>query len=181
MSVALSSPVARRPLHTRTLAMDCYLREDGLLEVEAHLRDTKPFALKMGGERERPPGAPIHDMWLRLRLDDSLTILGVEAAMPTGAHDSCTGAVPAYEKLVGLQVGVGWVREARHRVGVAAGCTHLTEMLHQMGTTAMQGFYGLRQQRRGPEASIEPIHPRLLDTCFGLRAGGEVDRLRSRR
>jgi hypothetical protein len=160
--------------------MECYGRDDGAIDVEAHLTDTKPFDLHMAGARVRPAGQPLHDMLLRLTVSDSLEILAVEAAMPTGAHESCVGAVPGYDKLDGLRIAVGWVREARHRVGARAGCTHLTEMLHQMGTAAMQALYGARPLRRGPSTTVEPIHPRLLDTCYGLRAGGEVDRLRSR-
>jgi len=36
--------VRRRHMHTRTIECNGYLRDDGLWEVEARLRDVKPFS-----------------------------------------------------------------------------------------------------------------------------------------
>lgn len=177
---SLPTPPSRRLLHTRVLAMHCFERSDGAVEVEGHLTDTKPFDLHFSDRSIRPAGVPIHDVLLRLTIDRNLEIIAAEAAMPVGAHASCIGATPSYRALVGLRIGEGWVREARRRIGVAAGCTHLSEMLHQLGTTALQGIYGMRQRQKPAEEKIGPIGAKQLDSCFGLRAGGEIDRLRVR-
>jgi hypothetical protein len=41
----LSPPVSREELHTRAITLHGYRRDDGLFDIEAHLIDTKPFAL----------------------------------------------------------------------------------------------------------------------------------------
>src|SRR5437879_6119532 len=64
----------RRLMHTRSVECEGFLRDDGLWEVEAWLRDTKPFtqcADRFRGELK--PGDPVHDIGLRLAIDDDMT------------------------------------------------------------------------------------------------------------
>jgi len=64
----LSSPAPRKLMHTRAIECRGYEREDGLWDIEAHLTDTKttPHTRREGG-RERRPGEPVHDMWIRVK------------------------------------------------------------------------------------------------------------------
>ena len=81
----LSNPVPRKHVHTRRIECNGYEREDGLWDIEAHLVDTKSqtHARRAGG-RERQPGEPVHDMWLRVTIDLDMKIHDVEARTDEG-------------------------------------------------------------------------------------------------
>ena len=69
-------------MHTRSVECEGFLRDDGLWEVEAWLRDTKAFTQRADRFRgELKPGEPVHDIGLRLAIDDSMTIREAEAMM----------------------------------------------------------------------------------------------------
>ena len=74
----LPPPVPRDELHLRRVEMRGYLRHDGLYDIEAHFTDTKSKNLALS-ERTVPAGVPIHDMWLRLVVDEELTVHDVIA------------------------------------------------------------------------------------------------------
>lgn len=171
----LPSPSSRQLLHNRNIQLACYEREDGLFDVEGHLVDTKPFDLVLSTARRKNAGAPIHDMRLRLTFDDNMTIVDAEGVMDVPAHEFCNGALPSYKALVGLRIGSGWVRDALKRIQRSDGCTHMSEMFTEIGTTAMQGMYGRanRNQRLGTTAKRK-MAPVLENTCFGWRSGGPI-------
>src|SRR5947209_5611303 len=54
--------VGRREMHMRRIEMRAYARDDGLWDVEAHLRDEKPFVYLDPGRGEQPPHAPVHEV-----------------------------------------------------------------------------------------------------------------------
>ena len=69
-------------MHTRSIECEGFLRDDGLWEVEAWLRDTKPFVQRADRFRgELTPSDPVHDIGLRLAIDDGMTIREAEAMM----------------------------------------------------------------------------------------------------
>ncbi|MHA1571230.1 MAG: DUF2889 domain-containing protein, partial [Alphaproteobacteria bacterium] len=70
----LSSPAEREPIHKRTFACQGFHRADGLWDIEGHLTDTKTHEFSSPGRGIVRPGEPIHDMWLRLTVDDNLLI-----------------------------------------------------------------------------------------------------------
>ncbi|MCB2029356.1 MAG: DUF2889 domain-containing protein, partial [Rhodoferax sp.] len=57
--------------------------EDGLWDIEATLTDTKAYTWRSADKGDLPPGTPIHDMVIRLTLDDSLTIKAIATGMPS--------------------------------------------------------------------------------------------------
>jgi hypothetical protein len=65
--------------HTRRVRYEGYKRADGLWDIEAHLTDIKnhDFDLKTGVRRA---GLPVHEMWLRITIDRSLTIVDAVAS-----------------------------------------------------------------------------------------------------
>lgn len=168
MSRELSLPVARERVHHRTLDLQCFARSDGLIDVEGRITDIKPFDLFVSGGEVRPAHRPVHDMLLRLTVNDSLEIVAAEAAMPQGAQRFCYAAPEDYGVLVGLKIGPGWIKAARTRLARGHGCTHITEMLGQIGTAAMQAKYGMQMRHR---TAAHAADPRLADTCRGLRRG----------
>ena len=176
----LSEPAKRELVHNRSIELKCYARGGDLFDIEAHIRDSKPFSTVTNDKEIRPAETPIHDMWLRVTIDREFIIVDIEAAMPTGAHWSCEPATRPYSALVGLKISSGWLAKAKKLIGRSEGCTHITELLQQLGTTAFQGVMGLNLREDLEGGKRESFGSRLIDTCYGLRSDGEIVRLQGK-
>ncbi len=157
----------REHLHTRTITMEAYRRDDGLMDIEGHLTDVKPFAHQlMDGTRQ--PGEPVHDLWLRISLNDTFEVVEVEAKMDRGAHDYCPGAEPNFARLIGLQIGSGWNKKVKASLSPGLGCTHIIEMLAQMATTAMQASWSTKvgESLDMPPPEEREMRPGMLNACY---------------
>ena len=63
----LSKPSKRKLLHTRKVTCEGYLRDDGLMDIEGHLVDTKSYDFPnndRGGHI--PAGEPLHGISARI-------------------------------------------------------------------------------------------------------------------
>ncbi len=184
----LSPPAARTKLHTRTIVIDGYEREDGLFDVEAHLTDVKTFHFETDVRGQLEPGTPLHDMFVRLTFDDRMTIVAAEAVTEQGPYANCGGGAASYANLVGLRIRPGFLREANARMAGPAGCTHLREMLQEIATTAFQTMWPARARRRDSEtpeaaaaraqANEERDAHRMINTCHAYAADGAVVKAR---
>ena len=135
----LSEPQSRQERHHRRIDMRGYRRDDGLWDIEGHLVDTKTYIhSRRDGGRERQPGDPVHNMWLRLTIDLDLKIHDVEAFTESSPYVHCSNITVNFKKLIGLSIGPGWRKAINERVGGVLGCTHLVELLGPLGTTAFQ-------------------------------------------
>jgi hypothetical protein len=161
----IGSAVARELLHTRAVEIRGYRREDGHYDIEGHLVDTKPrdFQLASG---VRAAGKPVHDMWLRITVDSTLTIVDAAAAMDAIPFvDHCGAIVPAYRKLVGLAIRPGYHNRVKELLGGIRGCTHVTELAGALATAAFQTLAGHVAQ--DPDRK-----PFQVDRCHALDASG---------
>ena len=139
MPEAIANGTGRRLMHTRTVECNGYLRDDDLWEVEARLVDTKPYTQPADHYRcELKPGDPVHDIRLRLAVDDRMTIHEAQATMQATPYPTCIEVEPVPERLVGENIGKGWREVVRRRIGRAEGCTHLSELLGPAVTTLFQ-------------------------------------------
>ncbi len=130
---------SRRLMHRRSIECDGFLRDDGLWEVEAWLRDTKPFSQSASRFRdELAPGDPVHDIGLRLAIDDTMTIREAEAMMRGTPYPTCIDVEPILGRLVGERIGPGWREIVRRKIGRLETCTHLMELLGPAVTTLFQ-------------------------------------------
>jgi Protein of unknown function (DUF2889) len=166
-SSPLTPTTAREPLHTRRITLQGYKREDGLFDIEGHLIDTKSIAMTVSGG-ERAAGEPIHSMWLRITVDGTLTIVDAQAvseAMPYRGF--CDQITPTYKQLIGLAIRPGFSNKVRELFGGIDGCTHITELIGSLATTAFQTMAGQRQL----PATQKPYQ---LDRCHALRSDGPV-------
>jgi hypothetical protein len=172
--MALPRAAANRQLkHTRRLDVQVFARGDGLWEVDATITDTKTRDARMAAS-VRPAGEPIHDMLLRLVVDERFNI--VEAGAQTRAMpypDLCDAYGDAYARLVGLNLLQGFRAALRERVGGVIGCTHITELAQVLPTAVVQAFAGEVLDTRG-EGDARPFQ---IDRCHALRADGEAVRL----
>jgi hypothetical protein len=167
----------RRLMHKRSIECDGYLRSDGLWEVEARLVDAKPFALRDHFRGELRPGDPVHDIGVRLVVDDSLTIREVETTMRSTPFPTCIQVEPILQRLVGERIGTGWRELVRRKIGRLEGCTHLSELLGPAVTALIQTMsYGKR-----PEAGDSMDHQRgtserpfFIGGCHSWRTDGPI-------
>ncbi len=145
------------------MTIQAYRRADGLWDIEGHLTDIWPTPVpKAGGLLQ--PGEPMHEMWLRLTLDRTATIVAVAAATDAGPYGAACGAItPDYAQLVGVQVARGYKDAIRKLFGRTAGCTHMNELAGAMGSAAMQAMWDDLTQ--DPEQK-----PFSIDGCHALKA-----------
>jgi hypothetical protein len=170
----LSTPTERERRHTRTLALDGYERADGLWDIEGHLADVKAYAFDNYWRGEIAPGTAVHDMWIRLTLDDTMTVRDVEAAIDAGPHRICPDITPAYKVLIGERIKPGWNLRVRELLGGVQGCVHLVEMLGPVGTVAYQTIRPIVERRKRTAAGEAPRRPARLDTCHAMASDGAV-------
>ncbi|MEZ5932332.1 MAG: DUF2889 domain-containing protein [Alphaproteobacteria bacterium] len=171
-AMSLSSPEEREPIHHRRIDCRGYRRKDGLWDIEGHLTDVKSYAFPNKLRGEIQPGEPLHDMWLRLTLDDSLTVIRAEAATAAAPFAVCPAITPAFAKLEGLKIGPGWRRAVAQLLGGIQGCTHLVELLGPLATTAYQTIHTWNAQRNPRVETDRP--PSHLNTCHALARDGDV-------
>jgi hypothetical protein len=186
----LPPPQPREAIHTRAIEINGYRRGDGLYDIEAHLTDTKTFGQTNYDRGYIAAGEPIHDMWLRLTIDDTMQIIDVNAVSDKTPYLPCPHAAPNFSRLIGLRIKAGFLREANHLVGGTMGCTHLRELLQQMATTAFQTVNPakVRQEMRAEGADPPPGSdkvdaritekmggpPKILNTCLAYADNGPL-------
>jgi hypothetical protein len=166
----------RRKAHTRRITCEAYRRDDGLYEIEASLQDVKPHACHLP-ERTVPAGEPIHEMSLCVTIDGRLAIRGAEARMSHSPHRVCGDIAQSYRQLVGLTIGPGFTKTVKRMFRATLGCSHLTELLPIIATTALQTLWTERHMR-GATASDFGDAPGSspIDGCHALRSDGETAR-----
>jgi hypothetical protein len=169
----LSPPAPREHLHTRSIEMRGYRRDDGLWDIEGHLSDVKSYSFHNDWRGEIGPGTPIHDMWIRLTLDDSLTVQDIEVTTDASPFRICPDVAPNFAAVKGATIGPGWNRRIKELLGGRKGCTHLVEMLGAMATVAIQTQMRNREKRLTAEGEA-PRRPAFLDTCYALASDSEV-------
>ena len=177
----LSPPVAREHIHTRVIECRGFRREDGLWDIEGHITDVKTYAFGNYFRGEILAGAPVHDMWLRLTVDDRLTIRDVEAVTDASPYAVCPNVTPNFARLKGLSIRPGFQAQVRSRLGGTEGCTHLVELLVPVATTAYQTVFPYRERQRREQRKAEGKarekprrRPPLLDSCHAFASDGEV-------
>jgi Protein of unknown function (DUF2889) len=187
----LSPPAPREALHTRTIVLNGYRRDDGLYDIEAQLTDTKTYSFPNENRGTIEAGEPLHGMWLRLTVDEDMRVVAAEAATDYAPYAICPQAAPNFSRLEGLVIGNGFLKAANQVVGGTAGCTHLRELLQQMATTAYQTIKPARAHReltneRSPDwekldARISQHYggaPKIMNTCLAYSSDGPVVRQR---
>ena len=167
--MALPTAASERQLkHRRNIDVQIYARGNGLWEVDAHITDVRTRETHMVNG-VLPAGRPIHDMLLRLVVDERFNIVEAGAqttAMPYPGQCDTYGDV--YARLVGLNLMKGFRHAVKERVGGVQGCTHITELTQVLPTAVVQAFAGEVIDTRGANATSQ--QPFQIDRCHALRA-----------
>lgn len=163
----------REPVHTRRVTFECFRREGGLWDIEGRLHDVKPFDVELSSGLVEG-GRAMHDMHLRLTISTDLQIVDAVAVTDEMPYPpACAEIAPDYRAaLVGLNLGRGFRRAVGERLGGIAGCTHMTEMLLQFPTVAVQMLAGFKRDNE----SVGGGRPFQLDRCHALDTRGDTVR-----
>jgi hypothetical protein len=165
--------VERKELHHRQIDLRFFERSDGLFEIEGRLvdRKTHPFRRALH-DYDTPPGTPLHDIVVRLVIDDQMCVKEASASFSASPHTVCHEAASTLEPLKGLRIGAGWNKRVRELLGGAASCTHIKELLGPMATTAFQGLAPQRLARMAQEGS--EAHKSKVDSCYAYAGHRDV-------
>ena len=164
-------PVARTRLHTRRISYDGWQREDGLLDIEARIVDTKDQDLMLASG-VRPAGEPVHDMWARVTIDRHCVIQAIEASLDSVPYPGgCDRTPPGYAALVGANLLHGFRKLLYDVAGGVHGCTHVTELIAFLPTAAVQTFASLRR-----DVDAQGGKPYQLGCCHALDVSTEAVR-----
>ena len=185
----LSPASPRDHFHTRDISLKGYYRADGLWDIEAHLTDVKTYAFENAWRGHMAPGTPIHDMWIRLTVDNDLTVQAIEAVTDGSPFEICPAITSNFQRIVGLRIASGWTQAIKERLGGTEGCTHLVELLGPVATVAFQTVStgkararALKEAAAGTVRGDPPAMPRpasgrrppIIDTCHALASDGPV-------
>jgi Protein of unknown function (DUF2889) len=178
MSLSPASP--RQRIHARQVHCHGYRRDDGLWDIEGHLVDTKTYGFDSDYRGRVEAGDPVHEMWVRLSVDDDLIVRDVEAVTDKSPFPVCPAIAPNFKRLIGLSIRPGFLSKVRERLGGIEGCTHLVELMGPIATTAYQTIYPYRHRLARERADAPPQppqeRPRLIGTCHAFRSDGEIVR-----
>lgn len=164
----------RRPMHTRRIEMTAYARDDGLWDFEAWLRDEKPFDYIDPGRGAMRAGDPVHDIRVRLTVDDERVVRDIEVQMNAMPFGTCHEVRDSLRVLIGERVGPGW-RQVLKRIAHHDTCTHAHELLVPLATAVHQGM-SLGREPEGkvalqPDATLQ-APPFFVDGCHSWRSDG---------
>ena len=173
----LPAPQPRSHLHTRELVFRGYHREDGLWDIEAGLTDVKTYSIERFGLNVLEAGRPVHDMAIRVTVDDTLTIREIVSAMDHTPFGECQQGTNPMQKMIGVTMGPGWRQAIEQALGGIRGCTHLRELLFNMATAAYQTIPAHRDRLRrqaGLEHASSDQPPFHLGKCMAWDFDGPV-------
>jgi hypothetical protein len=173
-SAQLPTSAPRRHLHDRQITYRGYLREDGLWDIEGELRDSKPHPIKLGFRGDMAAGEAVHNMLIRITIDDSMVIHDIAAVMPYTPYLECRPATDSIKNVIGLQMGRGWKKKIEGAIGGLLGCTHVRELLAGTATAAYQTVYPYRSNNSKQSSHEVTEQPKHLNQCKAWDLSGAV-------
>lgn len=177
----LSPAVSRKLLHTREIRCLGYERDDGLWDIEGIITDVKTYSFETVDRGIVAAGVPIHEMHVRLTVDDNLKVHDIEAFTELSPFKICPAIADGVKKLIGERVASGWTRLVQERIGGVAGCTHIMQLiLGPLATTVYQTIYPAMAKRKR-EAGIpedRDSKPGFLNSCHGWSSAQDMIRTR---
>lgn len=161
----------RQKIHTRSIVVDGYRRDDGLLELDAMLEDVKHVDYPLASGL-RAAGDPVHLMRVRVTLDAEFTIIDAVACSDRVPYaGGCDTIGPSYSQLIGLNLLRGFRRTVGEIFGDVRGCSHLTELLFSLPTVAIQTFATFANDN--DDGGQRPFQ---LDRCHALETSTDTVR-----
>ncbi len=169
--------IKRKLLHNRNISLKGYVRYDELFEIEAELLDTKNYDFQNHDRGIIKKDEPIHQMKIKLVLDENLFVIDAEAKTENSPYSICKNANSNFKKIIGLQIKSGWKKTITKLIGGTNGCTHITELLNSVATAAFQTIYPYKSKQKNENntrLNQDQQRPLLLETCHAFNPKSEV-------
>jgi len=152
--------------------LNAFARDDGQFDLEAQLVDVKAYDFQKSDGSTHPAGQPVHDMHLRITINDEFLITDAAAAYAAAPYPGqCSAIAPDYRALIGLNLLHRFRQGVKERFARTAGCTHMTELSYLLPTVALQSMVGRRRQAQAAGEGKRPFH---LGGCHALRLDGPI-------
>ena len=122
-------------------------------------------------------GRPVHDIGLRLAIDDSMTVREAEATLRATPYPTCIEVEPILNRLIGERIGSGWRELVRRKIGRLETCTHLMELLGPAVTTLFQTMsHGKEPEGRDSLEDQQRLgqRPFFIGGCHSWRTDGPI-------
>jgi hypothetical protein len=150
-----------------------FQRDDGLFDIEGRITDRKTHDFSPDqGERLVPAGDALHDMWIRLVIDEDMRVHDALAVTDAHPYRPCPEASAAVAGLKGLSIVGGWTKAVNERMGGARGCTHQKELVVALASAAFQTLTSNRQTK--PTKVDAGGRPVKLDSCYAYSTEREI-------
>lgn len=150
------------------------MRDDGLIDIEGLLIDTKPDPLKLVN-REVVAGFPIHQMRIRLTIDHSMLIIYANVFSEHTPYPTCSEVEANYRQMIGMRIGPGFPREVKRLFRGTLGCSHMTELIGPLASTAFQVMWANKDFRNSDLSTNEKGNS-PLGGCHALKLDGYIVR-----
>lgn len=160
-------------VHQRVIGIRTFTTADEHVIVEGRLTDNRLVNTYYLSGENRPPDT-IHDLIVRILVDDRLVIRQVETEMPQIPHPDCQETINSLQEIVGFKIRRGFTQKVKALFGKGEGCSHLTELITAMAPAAIQGFWTACSRNPLPENIIDALKLMLVDTCRVWRRGGKA-------
>lgn len=170
----LPKPASRKLAHTRVVTCHGYQREDGLWDIEGRIVDTKPYRFRnqdRGGWIEADEA--LHDISIRLTINFDLEVIDAEAVIDNSPYNYCKCVTGVARNLIGLKIAPGWTKKSKAAMGSNRGCTHLTELLGPVATTAIQTITSeeIERSESSPHGESTTVY---LNSCHSYASDSPV-------
>jgi len=160
----------RTPLHNRNIICNSFLREDGLVDLEARFEDIKAHDWKDDKDTDFiHKGKTYHKMFLKLTINKSFQIKECEAKIIDSPFAICPLIENSVKKMEGKFISKGYKKAVSDLFDGENGCTHLKEMLFVLAAVAYQTMAPLLFKDNALEAKRH-----LVNTCFAFDDKNEV-------
>ena len=170
--MALTKPYPRKHLHTRDIQCRGFERNDGLWDIEGRIVDTKTYSFENHDRGGVASGEAIHDMEIRLTLDNDLVVQKAEASTQSSPYSICGNMNHIFSSLEGAEIKPGWRREVIKRIGGAKGCVHLTDLVTgPLAVTAHQTIHNAKKRRKDVSQGKKPPQ---LNSCYAFSQKSEI-------
>ena len=163
----LSTAASRKLIHTRDIRCYGYEREDGLWDIEGQITDIKSYSFDNQERGRVGAGTPVHNMFVRLTVDDDLVVQKAEAVTESAPFGICLDISANVRRLEGVKISSGWTKAVREKFGGTAGCTHILQLI--IGPTGYSGLQTIMPLRNSQNKDSKPkksrqslIHVTLL-------------------
>ena len=123
-----------------------------------------------------PAGEPIHQMRVCLTIDRERRIVDVHVSSEQTPYPECAQVEARYNDLIGLTVAPGFNSTVKRLFRGVLGCTHITELLPVMASTAFQVIWANERFDDDGQDEVSGRKASPIGGCHALRPDGEVVR-----